>query len=212
MVVRIHNIGKWRKVETLKGKQVLQLPGTGNRKVILQLNCAGETRVDLVELERDDARATFLWAGRGMEELEFYARGVVHVVCDSEHDVYYFTNERAGTAIKNVEPVSFTKIANRRARNPELDAIMLRAEINMNRRLARLEQEMERKYGGAGRRIDMATGEVTDETPSDGNGHAGGSSEPEDKPEGGTPPKAAQGQPADAGADAANPPGASDAE
>lgn len=210
MVVRIHNIGKWRKVEALKGKQVLQLPGTGNRKVMLQLNCAGETRVDLVELERDDARTTFLWAGRGMEELEFYAHGVVHVVCTSAEDVYYFTNERAGTAIKNVEAVSFTKIANRRARNPELDAIMLRAEINMNRRLARLVQEMERKYGGAGVRIDRNTGEVTDETPQDGNGHAGGNAEPEAKPDGGATPQTADGESANAGEGAANPAGASD--
>lgn len=171
MVVRIHNIGKWQKLET----EVLQLPGHGRRKVKVHLNCAGDTRVDLVEVDRQDSPVTFLWAGRGMVEIEFTARGLVQLVCTSPDDVYFFTNERAGTAIKNIEAVSFTKIANRRARNPELEAIMWRAEINMNRRLAQLEEEMERRLANRAIRIDRNTGEVTDaEAAQDGNGHTGG--------------------------------------
>lgn len=167
MVVRIHNLGRWAKV----GDNVLELPGKGQRKVKVELNCAGETRVDVVELDKPDAPATFMWAGRGLVELEFWATGLVQLVCVSEDDVYYFTNEREGQAVRNIDAKSFTKIANRRARNPELDAIMLRAEINMNRRLARLEMEMERKYGGIARRIDLNTGEIID---ADSDGHGGG--------------------------------------
>lgn len=183
MVVRILDKRNWRKTEIKKGKMVIPFPGHGKRKLTFKVNCVAETRLDLVELDRDDARTTFLWAGRGMEEVEVYAEGYAEVVVTSAEDVFFHTTERSGIAHKDEEAGTFTKIANRRARNPELDAIMLRAEINMNRRLARLEMEMERKYGGAGKRINMETGEVTDEraqeSADDTGGAGGGTAEPE---------------------------------
>jgi hypothetical protein len=90
------------------------------------------------------------------------------LACTSESEVWYFTNDGDLIAMERPEAVSFTKIASRRARNPELERMMWKMEQNMERRLAaqRVEMEALRQQLEA-ERVDPDTGEVHDEPEAD---------------------------------------------
>lgn len=164
MVVRIHNLGKWSRLDAAQA-MVLELPHHDGRKVRLSVNCEHDAAFTVVEIDKEGSPATFLGHAKGLEDFEFYVKGTVQVVATSEGDVWYFTNDGADPgAVLNVEAVSFTKIANRRARNPELEAVMWKAEVNMNRRMARLEAEAMARIEGRLVNINRDTGEIEDGT------------------------------------------------
>lgn len=155
MVVRIHNIGKW---SALKPGQILQLAGEHARKIRLEVNCVAPTRVDVIE----GGKPTFLAVVQGYEVIEFVAGGEAHVAFTSDDETWYFTNDGDQIAAERPEAVSFTTIANRRARNPELERMMFKMEQNINRRLNHLAAENEelRKARDAATPHDPETGEV----------------------------------------------------
>lgn len=164
MVVRIHNVGKWSQ---LKPGALIELTKTMGRRVRLQVNCEVPTRFDVIEGER----GTFLAVVEGLETIEFTAGADAYIGASPSTDsgeVWYFTNDGDQVAADRPEAVSFTKIASRRTRNPELEHMMFKMEQNMNRRIAALAQEMAQYQAPH----DPETGEVTDEVsvgPVDGN-------------------------------------------
>lgn len=153
MVVRIHNTGKWSQ---LKAGDILELTAMQRRKVVLHVNCPAPTRFDVIEGEK----ATFLAVVQGLEVLEFSAGPEAHVVATSEDEVWFFTNDGDQHASERPEAVSFTKIASRRTRNPELEHMMFKMEQNMSRRLTALAAEMAEMAAAAPH--DPETGEVID--------------------------------------------------
>lgn len=162
MVVRIHNVGKW---SVLKPGDMLELVGQAARKVRVEFNCPAPTRVDLVEGDK----MTFLAVVEGHEVIEFVAGVEVYLAPTSEEEVWYFTNDGEQVAQARPEAVTFTKIASRRARNPELERMMFKMEQNMLRRTAALEAELAEIRAAAP--YDPETGEVADEV---GDGTADG--------------------------------------
>lgn len=160
MVVRIHNTDKWAE---LKPGEVLKLTGDGFRLIRVQVNCSYPTAFHVVE----DDRPVFLAVVQGHETLEFSAGASgepVHLVATSEGEVWYFTNDGDRDAFHNENAVSFTKIANRRARNPELERMMFKMEQNMTRRMALLEAENAAwRAAMEAKGIDPDTGEVLNE-------------------------------------------------
>lgn len=200
MVVRIHNVSKWA---ALQPGQLLELKGLQPRKVRVELNCPAPTRVDLVEGDK----TVFLCIAHGYEVVEFSAGQDVYLSCTSEDEVWYFTNDGDVTAFDAPEAVSFTKIATRRARNPDLERIMFKAEQNALRREAALRAEFEaaiaaRDAAAAAVPHDPETGEVIEDEPAAADnppatGEAGGS---ESQPEASAPAKAAKGAKPDAAA------------
>lgn len=135
MVVRIHNLTKWAKLEP---GQALQLPGQHMRKVRIELNAPAPTRLDVL----DGAVTTFLAVIQGHEVVEFSVSGEAFLSCTSDDDVWYFTNEGDNVAVSRPDAVSFTKIATRRARNPELERMMFKLEQNQLRREAKQADEI----------------------------------------------------------------------
>lgn len=159
MVVRLHNLSKWQKLEPGEG---IELLGAHDRKVRVEVNTEAPTRFDVVHGDDDDTQVTFLAVVHGMETLEFYAPGGTYLAATSDGEVWYFTNEGDQTATDR-EAVSFTRVMNRRARNPELERMMFKMEQNMNARLALMADEVAAQVAAAGVNHDTATGEV-DET------------------------------------------------
>lgn len=135
MVVRIHNVSKWKK---LQPGEVLELKGQSERRVRIELNCPAPTRLDLIQ---SDGNPVFLAVVQGLETVEFVAGATVQLVATSEDEVWYFTSDGEQVAAKNVQAKSFTKIAQRRTRNPELERMMFKMQQNMERRFAMLEAE-----------------------------------------------------------------------
>lgn len=185
MVVRIHNVAKWA---VLQPGQMLELSGQHQRKVRIEFNCPAPTRLDLVEGDK----GTFLAVVQGHEVVEFTASGEVHIVPTSEDEVWWFTNDGDQTASATPEAVSFTKIASRRSRNPELERMMFKMEQNMLRRQDALFAEMQ-AMAQLETPHDPETGEIEDDEigggASDGTGgaDAGASGGAAETPPEGTP-------------------------
>lgn len=164
MVVRIHNVGKWA---MLKAGEVLELQGDRLRKIRLEVNCPAPTRFDVVEGEK----LTFLAVVVGHETLEFTASADAHVVPTSVEEVWFFTNDGDQVAFDVPGAVSFTKVMNRRARNPEQEMIMFKMEQNMLRRMEAQSAEInalrlvaEAKAAGA----NIETGELEEDDAANG--------------------------------------------
>lgn len=159
MVVRIHNASKWSRLEV---GHMLELPGTDEvRKVRLEVNCPAPTRLDVIIADKP----VFLAVVQGYEVVEFSAAGTVVLSADSESDVFYFTNDGDQIAVDRPLAVSFAKVATRRARNPELEMMMFKAEQNIQRRLAAQQEEFEamreaRRLEAEAQGADGETGEV----------------------------------------------------
>lgn len=180
MVIRLHNVTKWSR---LAPGEALDLRGTQRRKIRVELNCPAPTRLDVLEGDK----LTFLAVVQGYEVVEFAASADAALVPTSDDEVWYFTNDGDRDALeKSPFAVSFTKIASRRARNPELERMMFKMEQNMQRRMAKLQAEMD-DMRAAQPPHDPETGEV-DETgggagagyvdPASAAGAAGGDPEP----------------------------------
>lgn len=166
MVIRIHNLSKWAR---LKPGDVLQLNGQHARKIRVEFNCPAPTRIDALEGDK----MTFLAVVHGYEVLEFSSAAEVQLVCTSDDDVFFFTNDGDNIANENLEAVAFTKVLGRRAaRNPELELMMFKAERRLERRLAAQRAEFETMLAAQREALghDPETGEVIDDEVGDAAG------------------------------------------
>lgn len=170
MVVRIQNIGKWA---ALAPGDILPLLGEGLRKVRLEVNCPAPTRFDVVENINGENKLTFLAVVVGHETLEFSVTGAeAHIAPTSDSEVWFFTNDGDDVSFEVPGAVSFTKVMNRRTRNPAQEMMMFKMEQNMLRRMelqaaeiAELRQVAEARAAGA----NTETGELEDEPSDSGN-------------------------------------------
>lgn len=127
MTIRLEEIGKF----------VLAKPGTGiglpgeRRRVRLELNTQGPCQI-MFDYGDDDLR--FLATVEGRETVEFIADGPVRLFPDCEGQVWWWTSELESSAIVSDAP-TFTKIAEREARNIELERIVRKASENQERRM-----------------------------------------------------------------------------
>ncbi len=60
-----------------------------------------------------------------------------------EGEVLFWAADYEPAFVEVLDPEIFTKIAQRQTRNPELEEIMYRAQLNMERRFAAQEEEIE---------------------------------------------------------------------
>ncbi|RWD33335.1 MAG: hypothetical protein EOS22_00865 [Mesorhizobium sp.] len=80
----------------------------------------------------------------GLSSLEFLSGGC-SLVLDSTGPVVYFTPEIEAVSFENVEEETFTTIANRRERNPEVEWMEFLMNQNINSRMAAMDAEFERR-------------------------------------------------------------------
>jgi len=163
MVVRIHNLSKWSRIEP---GNVLHLEGDHLRKIRVEVNCVEPTAFHV--LEGDEP--VFLAVVQGHQLLEFAAAGTVDLVPSTDGDVWYFTTDGGIDATESIE-ASFTTIASRKARNPQLELMMWKQEQNMRRREAALAEELAAfRASIAAQGVDSDTGEVDDDDATAANG------------------------------------------
>lgn len=198
-MVRIHNLSKWERVK--KGEDLV-IRADGNRRVRLECNAPEKVKAFLVA---EDMPPVFLAVWEGMNVLEFTApEGRKCAVDFVGGDVWVFTAEGDQIAMPRPASPSFVRVANRRARNPELEKMMFMMTMNIERRLAAQKEEYEatlqrlearRRAEAKAAGADVETGEVVDDgrgpeaaNPTGDQGSAGGS------PEGGSPAAAKEGE------------------
>ena len=144
MTIKLGSLSRWK----LFPRDALVLAGgEGERRIRIQINSeAGVALYRVVEgVEDQQLVAT---TPPGLETVEFVAGGNVGLVAATAEgaQVWYQTADDEPTFVEVVDPVIFTKIANRRHRNPEMEEIMFRMQQNMERRLVQTAGEIEAAF------------------------------------------------------------------
>lgn len=121
-MIKLNTLVDWATLEP--GKQIpFRAPAnkSGARKVRLNLNCAEPTVLYL----QDEFGVRLLTAvPAGLEVVEFSHGGDFAIFGEEEHGaVQFLTKEGEPPVMVDVDPQSFTKVLQRKARNPELEAI-----------------------------------------------------------------------------------------
>lgn len=157
MAQRLHNLSKWERFE---GSLVFENPEP--RMVKIDVNCPLETEF-YVEREQDavlfdperkaDALGrrdmkplvtrTFLGLARGRDQFEFYVEGAFTLHASEE--CWFFTIDSVRIATEIIAPVIFTRVANRRQRNPHLEMMEFQMNRNLTRRLEAMQAETDRR-------------------------------------------------------------------
>lgn len=143
MVVKLNSLTRWA---LLPEKNAIAFEGTpdGERRVRINFNLEGVTAFFI----GDESGEKFLCTiGPGLETVEFNASGCFNVYPeDGSGVVHYQSADLEPTFHEVLDPVIFTRIAQRRHRNPELEEIMYRMQANVERRLASQADEMQAFY------------------------------------------------------------------
>lgn len=136
---RIFNVDRWAVIEP---GQVLEYPSERARLVRLEVNSADVANLYLLN---EDGEAFHLARVCGRDTVEFVSPGKFSLsVADGACSVY--TVDGTSVAHTVEAPVSFTRIVERRRRNPEIEQIAHMMSQNMERRLAQQAGELQAQY------------------------------------------------------------------
>lgn len=146
---RIFNVENWVVIEP---GQVLEYPSDRPRLVRIEVNSAQETALYMLNASSE---AFFLALVKGRDTIEFVSPGKFSLSVDGAACSIY-TVDGSNIAHTVEAPVSFTRIVERRRRNPELELIAAQMAANMNRLMDQQAQEREAVYARRERERDAA--------------------------------------------------------
>lgn len=141
MVQRLFNIDKWT---TLVEGEAYLLPTDEEgklRRVRLEVNAPDPVRLFLIEPDQESVR--FLARVDGRDCVEFVASGTLRLVVEGG-PIGIYTVDGDDISFEVAAPVIFTKIMERRRRNPDLEYIAAKMNANMERRLAQQADDLRR--------------------------------------------------------------------
>lgn len=168
--MRVFNPSKWSRIPKGSGLEIAASEILQTRRIRLEVNAPERTKAYFV-LEKSEP--VFLATFEGLEVIEFTAPPeALRVEFLGNDDVWYFTSDGDQIAVPRPESPSFARVANRRARNPELERMMFMMNQNIERRLSiqreefaatmqRMEEYRAAQAAEAG--ADQVTGEILDE-------------------------------------------------
>lgn len=149
---RIFDVGKWQQCEA--GKAV-NFSKSEPRKVRLDVNAP-----DTVKLFYSDGNGEVCFLARvtGRDVIEFFAQGEFAITADGS-DFWFATVDGEDFSFAIPDAVAFTKIAERRPRNPEFELMQWHANRNMELRMEQLRQELDAKWS---QRVSAAPSDATE--------------------------------------------------
>lgn len=143
MTVKLNSLARWA---TLPAKNAIVFEGSEvdeTRHRIL-FNLEGVTAFFIGNAEGERFLCTI---GPGQETVEFNIAGAFKVYAEEGSGaVQYQSADLEPTHIEVADPVIFTRIAQRRHRNPEMEEMMYRMQLNMERRFAQQAGEIATIY------------------------------------------------------------------
>ena len=140
MVVKLNSIARWIDLDPKKGISFDGDPAA-DRLYRIDLNCEAVTTFYVVQGKNERLLVTLQ---PGVETVEFYMAGDFTIMSDApEGGVLFWAADYEPAFVEVIDPEIFTKIATRQARNPELEEMMYRAQLNMERRFAAQQDEIE---------------------------------------------------------------------
>lgn len=167
MTIKLNSLSRW---SVLKNTDAIMFAGSdvAERRVRINFNLEGVTAF---YIEQGGEERFLVTLQPGLETVEFNAAGSFAVFAEAgSAAVHYQSADLEPTFAEIVDPVIFTRIANRRHRNPELEEIMYRMQANMERRLAQQAGELEAAFER--RRMEVENGRSSEIVRSDAPGAA----------------------------------------
>ena len=132
---RLFNLDKW---QVMPEGRALKFDTDRPRVIRLDVNSSGPTNLYVMwrgQVDEEHAEATFLAHVHGRDVIEFHTPGAFALVCDGEPCSVYSVDGDVWTLV-DPAPEIFTRIHERRVRNPDLELIVAKMQQNMERRLA----------------------------------------------------------------------------
>lgn len=201
MVIKLMDLTKWR---VLEEGQMIHFEKSTPRTVRIDVNAPDAIKVFAKETETPE-QEIFVANVYGRDTLEFSVNGAFDLTAVGG-EMWWYTIDGQNLAMDAVDDRSFTRVVERRQRNPELEYMMQMMQLNMERRLAHVAQETELRVARRIARERDGTREDTAQriVPAESSGKAAGDSKPADGKANGDEGKAPDGtskDPAKAGAD-----------
>lgn len=135
---RFYNLDKWQKIGE---GEVITFTDTRPRTVRVEVNAPDDTGIFIFEGDSKDGQ--FLARVCGRDVLEFSPNDKFALVADGE--CYIYTADGQNWAMAPVDDMSFTRIVERKQRNPELERMMYEMQYNLEKRLAKQAEDFELK-------------------------------------------------------------------
>ena len=171
MTVKLNSLARWSRLSP-SDAIVFEASEVGERRVRIKLNLEAVTAFFIGDEHGENFLCT---VGPGLETVEFYATGAVKVYAEAGSGVVHYQDpDLEPTFVEIADPVIFTRIANRRTRNPELEEMMFRMNQNVERRMAQQADEIAAFYE---RRMQESENARTAETHDAGTPSPAGGSE-----------------------------------
>lgn len=179
---RIGDLSLFRRLDP---GNVATFDGERVRTVRFIFNAPHRTAINVVAMGADgsfgEGDPMFLCVVDGLEEVQFQAEGPFGL--EAEATVYIKTAE--GETIHFVEPdaVTFTRIAERRARNPELEHMQRVLMLNQERRMGAMFEELRAREASLEERSnDLGTRSSGGDSPAPEQADSGGKPAPSPAP------------------------------
>lgn len=134
---RMFNLTKWR---WMTDGEVMTFAGSGARLVKLEVNSPDKCRLFITH----GGKTEFLAQVEGRDTIEFSIEGPFEVVAIGG-ELAFYTADGADWSVEPVDDQTFTRIVERKMRNPELELMMALANRNMEKRLEAAQRETERR-------------------------------------------------------------------
>lgn len=138
MVQKLMNLSKWSEV---KPGTAVEFLNEKPRMVRVDVNAPGDTRLHVVD---ESGEVSFLALVTGRDTIEFGVDGPFLLTTDGPVQVYSPDGEDIHFTI--LDAVSFTEIAERQVRNPEMEEMLYRMNLNIEARLAQQAEALERAF------------------------------------------------------------------
>lgn len=139
-------------------------PGQWSR---LDLPGEGDPKSEQSAPSLDDGRVvTFLALVKGRDRVEFFSDGAFELIAEGG-SVYVYTADSTDIALRVVAPVIFTRIANRKQRNPHLEMMEYQMRMNQQRMQNELLGEMERRERALEQRLESYAKQRNNQAPPD---------------------------------------------
>ena len=135
---RLHNVKKWNHVAA---GSAMNFEETKERKLRLDVNSAGPATLFYVD---GDGEATLLGLVHGRDVLEFATHGGTFSIAVEDNDVWVHTIDGENIAYVAADAVTFTKLVERRTRNPEVEMMRREMQTNFQRLLDAQKNELVR--------------------------------------------------------------------
>lgn len=140
MTINLMTLAKWK---TLEEGEVVRFHRENPRTVRIDVNAPLAVVVTITELGgEDDDSPIFPVYVLGRDRLEFEVNGAFELAVEGG-GIQFYTVDGADWSVEKTDHATFTRVVERRVRNPEVDYMMYMMNVNLEKRLAQVQADTE---------------------------------------------------------------------